>query len=59
MSSVKNLQKLRDEANRLRILSIRATEASKSGYELLFIIIKIIEFSTNIEFNYQTYSLTV
>ncbi|XP_051167471.1 transketolase-like protein 2 isoform X2 [Leptopilina boulardi] len=32
MSSTKNLQKLRDEANRLRILSINATEASKSGH---------------------------
>ncbi|XP_043478533.1 transketolase-like protein 2 isoform X2 [Leptopilina heterotoma] len=32
MSASKNLQKLRDEANRLRILSIQATEASKSGH---------------------------
>lgn len=36
MSAAKNLQKLRDEANRLRILSIQATEASKSGYDNFF-----------------------
>ncbi|XP_033214936.1 transketolase-like protein 2 isoform X2 [Belonocnema kinseyi] len=32
MGSVQNLQKLRDEANKLRILSVQATEASKSGH---------------------------
>ena len=37
MGPIKDVQKLRDQANKLRILSIQATEASKSGYAFYII----------------------
>lgn len=41
MGSIKNLQNLRDEANKLRILSVQATEASKSGYAFSYFLYRI------------------